>query len=257
MDAKIPIDAIIIGSVAPNLSTCDDRRTSVTSDTDSDHILTPSSPTAQQKYRAPHRRVARTMQNIFFHGIDANVTKANIRQFLEQFPPSRTPLAQDYFICVTRFKDPYHRLGLKESNLKALQESFDSLVEAENVTAESIQQISKEHNVVSGKWVLFVPEYKVDAMWAKVVDLVCLYRKAQCANLRNTPQIHGGQQAWRQSAICVWVEDFTDKKSVVELRKYLRLIGVQEEIAFKPDAYSYLGIYSHNIWNVRPGIVYI
>ncbi|KAF9046344.1 translation initiation factor eIF 4e-like domain-containing protein [Panaeolus papilionaceus] len=221
-----------------------------------DRSAAPISPTIitravdqSQPYRPPRPSIPK--ESIIFHGTQENNTAENIHKFLQRYPPSSTPLLPDHFICVTKFKDPQLRLGLEASNLTAMMESFKSLIESNNVTPESVDAISREHSVLTGKWVIFVPVSKVDELWAKVVNLVCVDGRAQCANVRTTPR-----RGFKQNVICVWVENYTDERSVVELRRELLRIGVRKEILFKTDAYSYLDIYKDNPWGMRPGIVY-
>ena len=52
--------------------------------------------------------------------------------------------------------------------------------------------------------------------------------------------------------ICVYADDYTDLEEVNGLRVALKAIGVKRQIGFKPDAYTHLGIYKENPWNIRP-----
>lgn len=126
-----------------------------------------------------------------------------------------------------------------------LQSSFQTLVSCNKVTVDALDQIACEHDVVSGKWLIFVSSDAVDGLWEKVVRLVCMVRKGGCAKV--TPNKGIGTYL-----ICVYVEDYTNIEDMLSLREALRGIGVGWKIGFKMDAYTHLGIYSKNEWGIRP-----
>lgn len=62
-----------------------------------------------------------------------------------------------------------------------------------------------------------------------------------------------GQSREGQHVICVYVSNYLDLEDVDELRRLLREEGgVRWKIGFKPDVYTYLGIYAGNPWGIRP-----
>ena len=52
----------------------------------------------------------------------------------------------------------------------------------------------------------------------------------------------------------MYVSDYTDKDQVMELEAAIRSIGIKASLSFKPDAYTYLGIYRQNPYGLRPTI---
>ena len=82
---------------------------------------------------------------------------------------------------------------------------------------------------------IFEESDKIDILWGNLVYHLCVER-----------------QKGERHVICVYADDYTDLEEVNCLRIALKAIGVKRLIGFKPDAYTYLGIYKENAWNIRP-----
>lgn len=54
--------------------------------------------------------------------------------------------------------------------------------------------------------------------------------------------------------ICVYNQNFTDEEQVVRLDSAIRAAGVKCVLYYKPDVYTYLGIYRNNRWKLCPTI---
>lgn len=54
--------------------------------------------------------------------------------------------------------------------------------------------------------------------------------------------------------ICVYNRDFTDEDRILQVEDSLRKAGIKCGMTYKPDAFTYLGIYRHNKWGMRPAI---
>ena len=54
--------------------------------------------------------------------------------------------------------------------------------------------------------------------------------------------------------ICVYCRDFTDEAGVAELENRLRQLGIRCRLSYKPDVFTYLGVYRNNEWGLRPTI---
>ena len=70
------------------------------------------------------------------------------------------------------------------------------------------------------------------------------------AKVSSHEQAGGGRG--RQHVVCVYNEDCTDKDSVYELESAIRGAGIKCNMTYKPDAFTELGIYSRNKWNISP-----
>jgi Domain of unknown function (DUF1917) len=181
-------------------------------------------------------------QDLFTNWTAETSTSQNLVQYLSRWPPSRTPSIYGPWIKVERG-------GLQQPtttpDLKGLSASFQSLALSGTVTPESLDQISKAHNVITGKWMIFEDSNKVDMLWGNLVYHLCIERQKGSAKV----------STWKKGerhVICVYVDDYTNLEEVNGLRMALRAIGVKRQIGFKPDAYTHLGIYKENAWKIRP-----
>lgn len=169
-------------------------------------------------------------------------TSQNLVQYLSRWPPSRTPSIYGPWIEVQRGGQ---QPTTSPPDLKGLSDSFQSLALSGTVTPETLDQISKTHNVITGKWMIFEESDKIDMLWGNLVYHLCIERQKGSAKV----------STWKKGekhVICVYVDDYTDLEEVNGLRMALKAIGVKRKIGFKPDAYTHLGIYKENAWNIRP-----
>jgi hypothetical protein len=167
-------------------------------------------------------------------------TEERLIQFLTRWPPSRTPPAYSAWIAIDR--------GGNQPctpDVASLISSFQNLITSGAVTVENLDQISRAHNVLVGKWLIFADHESIDLLWGKVIHLLCVQLKKGSAKVST-------RKEGERHVICVYTEDFTDLKEVKALRAGLRRIGVRWKIGFKTDAYTHLGIYAKNEWNLRP-----
>jgi hypothetical protein len=171
-------------------------------------------------------------------------TRQNLVQYLSRWPPSRTPAIYGPWIVVER-GGQQPSTPTTSPDLKGLSASFQTLALSGTVTPETLDQISKAHNVITGKWMIFEESEKIDMLWGKLVYHLCVERQKGSAKV----------STWKKGerhVICVYADDYTDLEEVNGLRKALKAIGVKRQIGFKPDAYTHLGIYKENAWNIRP-----
>ena len=170
-------------------------------------------------------------------------TSQNLVQYLSRWPPSRTPAIYGPWIVVER--GGQKQTVTSPPDLKGLSASFQTLALSGTVTPETLDQISKTHNVVTGKWMIFEESDKIDMLWGNLVYHLCVERQKGSAKV----------STWKKGerhVICVYADDYTDLEEVNGLRTALKAIGVKRQIGFKPDAYTHLGIYKENAWKIRP-----
>jgi hypothetical protein len=204
---------------------------------------------------------------------------ARIEPFYNRWPPSRTSDRACAWISVDRGLSPYKRGMPPEEHeakfkldVEGLRTEFASIVEggAVKITAELIDSLAVKYGVLNGKWLVYAQSEEVDQLWRKVARVVAFDRshgqlKVSTRKTQNDGQPFEvnaeGQPIWdggvpisgEGHVICVYVEDYLNKKGVDDLRKALRLgAGVHWAIGFKSDAYTYLNIYKGNKWGLRP-----
>lgn len=170
---------------------------------------------------------------------DENSTSESIHAFVTRWPPSRTPLEYCPWIALDRGTNPV------TPRIDSMKASFSLLAATNSITVASLDQIASENGSLSGKWMVFCDSSQIDALWLRILEMVCLHRKK--GYVKVSPNKDDNQHV-----ICVYVDDFTNEQEVKGLRQDLRSIGVTWGIGFKLDAYTYLDIYRNNPWGIRP-----
>ncbi|KIM63887.1 hypothetical protein SCLCIDRAFT_87798, partial [Scleroderma citrinum Foug A] len=109
--------------------------------------------------------------------------------------------------------------------------------------AENLKGISKKYGYVHGKWLIFAPSNKVDAIWASVArSLISGPLAATVAISAKVATSPGHETQGYQHVICVYIPDVYDKDSVTEVMKVLlRRHGINLS-GVKSDLYTLIGL---------------
>jgi hypothetical protein len=182
-----------------------------------------------------------------------------IADFLSEWKPSCLPFEEFEWIHVSTAHSSKSNAYLIDTPGLAMAWEDLCLHSLERLTTSHIEELAKKHNVLHGKWLIFVDTSKVDSMWeiiakavvneglafeAKVSTLHVKPKKAKFPKEEKIPQ--------GQHVICVWSENFTDLEDVFALRDKLRALGFTSPIGYKPDAYSICGVYQGNSLGLSP-----
>mmetsp|Transcript_13686 Transcript_13686/g.26270 ORF Transcript_13686/g.26270 Transcript_13686/m.26270 type:complete len:332 (-) Transcript_13686:42-1037(-) len=135
-------------------------------------------------------------------------------------------------------------------------EDWDALLGRRKPTATDVDEIARRHNLTEGKWCLFPHRKTADAVWQAIA--------------RSLPEIKGATAAKVSTispeksthAVCVYTENYLDQANVETVRSGIRQqigianpdIGFSGRMVYKPDIYTYLGIYAGNAFNMRPSV---
>ncbi|TRY65487.1 hypothetical protein DNTS_021720 [Danionella cerebrum] len=135
-------------------------------------------------------------------------------------------------------------------DVEGLQESWETLLTSgRSVTFQTIRELALNHNVLYGKWLMHLETgFKVDRAWECIAKAV-LDGKINSAKV--SPRNPIGDP---KHVICVYNPNFTDEDQVMCLDAAIRAAGVKCALYYKPDVYSYLGIYRNNRWKICPTI---
>jgi len=90
--------------------------------------------------------------------------------------------------------------------------------------------------------------FKTELNWNKIVKAIV--KKRIPSRVANVSQNDGTED----HCICVFNKDYTNMQEVNELDQALRSIGIHTQMVYKPNVFSYTGIYSGNEWGIRPTI---
>ena len=92
----------------------------------------------------------------------------------------------------------------------------------------------------------------VDLTWERI------FRATITGNLGITTKVSSargnGSMGDQNHVICVYSKDFTDEAGVMALEARLRGLGIRCRLVYKPDAFTYLGVYRRNEWGLSPVI---
>lgn len=135
-------------------------------------------------------------------------------------------------------------------DVTGLQESWEKLLASGRpVSFQTVRELALNHGVLSGKWLMHLDSgFKLDNAWECVARAV-LDGKVSSAKVSTYDPKGEGKQV-----ICAYNQNFTDESEIMRLDSIIRATGVKCPLAYKPDVYTYLGIYRNNRWKLCPTI---
>jgi len=172
-------------------------------------------------------------------------TIAALHQFLECFPPSQpAPVA---WIAVRRLQ--CDATSFSAVAQKQLITEWNNTPEFQKDSATA-RRLAEKYQYVSGKWMVFSRTDKVDTNWSMIAIALVQGELGSCAKVNPTQSMH--ELNATEHVICVYTDNFVDQSDVRRVRNALRRLGVRNRISYKPDIYTYLGIYRNNPWRIPP-----
>ncbi|XP_030636530.1 UPF0696 protein C11orf68 homolog [Chanos chanos] len=135
-------------------------------------------------------------------------------------------------------------------DVMGLQENWERLLASGRpVTFQTVKELALNHNVLSGKWLMHLDTgFKVDHAWE------CIARAVVDGKISSAKVSPHNPRSDARHVICVYNTDFTDEGQVMRLDAVIRATGVKCPLFYKPDVYTYLGIYRSNRWKLCPTI---
>jgi hypothetical protein len=182
-----------------------------------------------------------------------------IAEFLCQWRPSNIPFEHFEWIHISTAYSRRSDAYLIDTPGLALAWEDLCLNSLERLTTSHIEELAKKHNVLHGKWLIFVDTNQVDDIWEVIAKAVInngLAIEAKVSTLHPKPKnvkIPKEEKIPnRKHVMCVWSENFTLLDDVFALRDRLRALGFSSPIGYKPDAYSICGVYQGNSLGLSP-----
>jgi len=105
------------------------------------------------------------------------------------------------------------------------------------LSVEELDKLAQESGVLIGKWLIYRNSSEINAAWKTVA------KPTINGELRMSAKVGTAMQSERRHVICVYTADYLDLEDVMKVREKLRLLGFSETLCYKPDIYTYLGIY--------------
>ncbi|XP_058637160.1 UPF0696 protein C11orf68 homolog [Onychostoma macrolepis] len=135
-------------------------------------------------------------------------------------------------------------------DVEGLQDSWETLLESgRSVSFHPIRELALNHSVLNGKWLMHLDTgFKVDHAWESIARAV-LDGRINSAKVSTRDPCSDARHV-----ICVYNQNFTDEEQVMRLDAAIRAAGVKCVLNYKPNVYTYLGIYRNNRWKICPTI---
>lgn len=135
-------------------------------------------------------------------------------------------------------------------DVTGLQESWEKLLASgRSVSFQTVKELALNHGVLSGKWLMHLDSgFKLDNAWE------CVARATLDGKVSTVKVSTYDPKGESRQVICSYNENFTDETDIMRLDSVIRATGVKCPLAYKPDVYTYLGIYRNNRWKLCPTI---
>ncbi|KAM6894820.1 UPF0696 protein C11orf68 homolog isoform 1-T2 [Lycodopsis pacificus] len=135
-------------------------------------------------------------------------------------------------------------------DVTGLQESWEKLLASGRpVSFQTVKELALNHGVLSGKWLMHLDSgFKLDHAWE------CVARAALDGKISLVKVSPHNPKGEGKQVICAYNQNFTDESEVIRLDNVIRATGVKCSLTYKPDVYTYLGIYRNNRWKLCPTI---
>ena len=178
--------------------------------------------------------------------IDKNWIQVRNKAKERKKPVSKYHLSEEDFrhmlaIEKNSFLDKIGRIiGEKKDKIQRINKSGDRVTVP--LTERAIDSIAEEIDCKVGKWLLFFPEKEIDDTWKKIATAVINGQLGSCEYAKVATAL----QKKDNYLICVYTPNYLNGADVMVVRKKLREMGFTQTLYYKPDIYTYLGIYTKN-----------
>ncbi|KAJ1498277.1 hypothetical protein HMI54_010692 [Coelomomyces lativittatus] len=196
----------------------------------------------------------------FFH-FDPHVE--SISDFLHRLKPSKTTNVACFWISIhngvlasypTSFFTPSKSIleNFRQESIPILEKGKSLYMKSSQYlrpiiieeTKTKLLSLATQFKITSGKWILFFNESIVDLAWSKIVHAT--HEGVLGSSAKVSPKAHQTSVSY---LVCVYTEDFNDKKEIgrvlYELRRLFPSLH-KTSIYYKPDCYTSLGLYYNN-----------
>ncbi|KAK4185280.1 hypothetical protein QBC35DRAFT_19885 [Podospora australis] len=210
-----------------------------------------------------------------FSGMPHAAHTETIDAFLERLPPAttdRTPdlpwiwIANRHFSVLQAVGDETKFIQGGKERLRLFTEFIETtsaraaspfvatrlIAQARKAAIDHLTALAEETKLLEGKWMLFPSPGRVNQVWASVA------RATANNELGISAKVATRDQAYAARLICVYTRDFRDKSDVARVLKRLMELELvrpgKEQIYYKCDAWTYMGINHGNEWGIPASI---
>ncbi|XP_035483135.1 UPF0696 protein C11orf68 homolog isoform X1 [Scophthalmus maximus] len=135
-------------------------------------------------------------------------------------------------------------------DVHGLQKSWEKLLASGRpINFHTVRELALKHRVLAGKWLMHLDSgFKLDHAWE------CVARAALDGKVSMVKVSTYDPKGEARQVICTYNHNFSDESEVIKMDSIIRATGVKCPLTYKPDVYTYLGIYRNNRWKLCPTI---
>lgn len=144
----------------------------------------------------------------------------------------------------------------EDMDLEGLHQMWEDIQKSNRpINVETISDLARIFKVTCGKW-LFHAESgaKADHLWSIVAKAI-VKGEIPCHSAKVSPIEDCGENKDKyEHVVCVYNDNYLNEEEVMDCEHGLRKIGIKCPLMYKPDVYTYLGVYRNNPWDLRPSL---
>lgn len=181
----------------------------------------------------------------------ANQPYERFEEWLNENLPSMHHRSKGVGWISVRGRKQHSNLG----NLDQLLGLWDAIQNSNRpINVDTISDLARMCKVTYGKWLFYVDSGgKGDHLWSIVAKAI-IKGLIPSDSAKVSPIDDLDEDEGNKHVICVYNPNYLDKDEVFGCEEGLRKIGIKCPLMYKPDVYTYLGVYRDNPWDLRPSI---
>lgn len=123
------------------------------------------------------------------------------------------------------------------------------------INVDLIADLARMCQITTGKWLFHVDTGpKADHLWSliatAIVKGVIPSKSAKVSPVNDLP---GGYDQMHH-VVCIYNNNYLHQEQVLMCESGIRSVGIKCPLYYKPDIFTYLGIYRDNSWGLKPTI---
>lgn len=129
-----------------------------------------------------------------------------------------------------------HRINRKKNEIHIRKENGN--LEILPLNMENVDQLAKEMKITCGKWMIFESQQNIDEAWLKIAVAIIK------SEIRASAKVSTAKSKQKDFVICIYTDNYFNESEIMNVRNQLKELGFARVLYYKPDIYTFLGIYS-------------
>ena len=123
--------------------------------------------------------------------------------------------------------------------------------EGGQMSLDCVNTIASKYDIKVGKWMRHLFRRNVDKVWQQLALSMLEGRLGPVHSMKVSP---ADDESNERHVICIYNPDYQNRDEVMRAENLLRQARVLGDLNYKPDIFTYLGIYRFNEWGIKPTI---